>query len=162
MRKDLKIGEAGQQIVIDLLIKCGITSTIVDSKNKSYWDFSSTFKDSITPFKVEVKYDLYQARSGNIAIEFFNSKSGKPSGIGITKADLWAIVLSDKSVWITSTRTLKEFLKDNKPSRTILGGGDGNADLYLYPDTSVLAYFTRLDDKKEKNIIKILKDYLNG
>ena len=38
---------------------------------------------------VEVKNDLYAAKSGNIAIEVYNPHSNKKSGLSITKITLF-------------------------------------------------------------------------
>jgi hypothetical protein len=43
---------------------------------------------------IEVKEDRYHAKSGNFAIEYFSR--GKPSGINVTKADYYLIILHSK------------------------------------------------------------------
>jgi hypothetical protein len=70
-------------------------------------------------------------RTGNIALEYFNSKSMKPSGITATKADWWVHKI-DGELWIIRVSDLLNFTKTEKPVRMISRGGDDNADLLLY------------------------------
>ena len=96
-------------------------------------------------FTVEVKYDEMQGKTGNIAIEIYNSKSGKPSGLTATKATLWCHVLKD-STWITSVEKLKEFCEDTPPFKSFNSVGDGNASILLYKTEDILKIFERIDE----------------
>ena len=72
----------------------------------AFYDWDLSVSQQVTGyevFTVEVKYDEMQAKTGNIAIEIYNPKSGKPSGLTATKANLWCQVLKD-STWITSVK----------------------------------------------------------
>jgi hypothetical protein len=80
---------------------------------------------------VEIKNDLYAAKSGNVAIEYNNPRSGKPSGINITKSDIWCHIIGDE-IFVVKTNTLKQFMECEKALRTVKRAGDGNADLKLY------------------------------
>lgn len=160
---DLKRGNSAQQLVMQIFEKCNLQSQPVDPKgpDRSFWDITTTGRG--IQFTTEVKYDEYEARSGNIAIETFNPRLGKPSGIGVTKAFFWAHVLVDGVVWITPVDRLRIFLEETAPKKIIGAGGDGNATLYLYENTVILpAIFTRIDEMTKRNLLKYLKEQRNG
>lgn len=97
----------------------------------------------------EIKYDLYASKSGNWAIEYWNSKKNQPSGIMATKADWWVHVVNEESepvLYLATVVELKAFLDKNKPFRTISSGGDNNADLYLYKQEDIQPVFSLLSD----------------
>ena len=124
------------------------------------WDLSAAqLGTGYEVFTVEVKYDEMQAATGNIAIEVYNSKSDKPSGLSATKADLWCHVLKD-SVWITSVKKLKEFCKEHKPLRRVGAAGDGNASILLYKTEDILEIFERIDECSKTQLQKIIHQQL--
>jgi hypothetical protein len=82
-------------------------------------------------FAVEIKNDIYAAKSGNVAIEYFNPKTNKPSGITITKSHIWCHIINGEAL-IVLTDSLKEFISTAKPKRIVYKAGDKNADLLLY------------------------------
>lgn len=134
MRKSLELGNIAEQLLIQKLAEFGIQAFKNEDKAKrSYFDIFADIAGHNTTF--EVKYDLMAAKTGNIAIEFFNSKSNKPSGIGITEADYWIHVLkidNINTIFICPVNELKEFIKNTKPKRIVYGGGDNNADILLF------------------------------
>jgi len=87
-------------------------------------------------------------RTGNMCVEFFNSSKKTHSGINGTKADLWCVVLPDgdhKTIWITSTAKLKQYIKINPPLRVVENAGDNNATVFLYKIENIATIFERLD-----------------
>ena len=127
--RDLSKGHEGENKVSEYLNQLGIDSWINNEKGKlSYYDIG--FKLKAKEFTVEVKNDLYAKRSGNIAIEVFNPKTGKPSGLGITLADFWCHITD--GLYFTKVSILKQFAEEYKPFKIISAGGDNNATLYLY------------------------------
>lgn len=144
-RDSLKAGKKGEQVVCDFLKRKNILFVLNDSntlKELTGWDIKLTLgQEEIT---IEVKFDLMASKTGNMAIEFYNSKLCKPSGIAATKAKLWAVVLNGES-YICGVARLKMFLKDNKPLKTISSGGDNNASLYIYKLEKILPIFRLLD-----------------
>tara|TARA_R100000315_G_C5234294_1_gene145562 strand:- start:497 stop:1000 length:504 start_codon:yes stop_codon:yes gene_type:complete len=111
----------------------------------SDWDLSvSQVGTGYEVFTVEVKYDEMQSKTGNIAIEIYNPRSGKPSGLTATKASLWCHVLQD-SIWITSIDELKKFCEDVPPFKSFNSVGDGNASILLYKTEDILKIFERID-----------------
>lgn len=129
--RDLEIGESAEKKIIDLYNRCGYPSIKnKDSNERSYYDIISDYNKGHGTFTTEVKHDLYANKSGNIAIETFNPKTGKDSGLSITRADLWVHITDIP--YITSVKKLKRYVEENKPFRIISCGGDDNATLYLY------------------------------
>ena len=112
----------------------------------SDWDLSVAQPETgHEVFTVEVKYDEMQAKTGNIAIEIYNPKSGKPSGLTATKANLWCQVLKD-SAWITSVKALRKFCEETPPFKMFSSAGDGNAAILLYKTEDILKIFDRIDE----------------
>ena len=169
IKKDLKDGDIGEKIVIKLLERCFAATKNKNMDTRQYYDviaYEEGFDAhgnylETDPFTLEVKYDLYSDKSGNIAIEFWNSRQGKPSGINITSAKFWVQVTPAKGVWITTVEKLKQYIKDNKAHKIILNAGDGNANLYLYKVNKILpSIFTRIDKLKDKDLKNIIIEML--
>tara|TARA_R110002051_G_scaffold316512_2_gene396214 strand:+ start:1860 stop:2348 length:489 start_codon:yes stop_codon:yes gene_type:complete len=155
MRKDLAIGKMGEENFIKILKKGKVKAKINDKKeDRSYYDIKAEIEGK--PFTVEVKNDLYAAKSGNIAIEIYNPHSGKKSGLSITKSDLWVHIV-DNQHWVTKTKDLKSFVSKTTPFRTVDNAGDGNANILLFKAEDVLPQvFHRIDHltgKKAKDLI---------
>lgn len=113
--------------------------------------------------KLEVKYDIRCARSGNIAIEFYNPKSGRPSGIGSTIADLWVhIITKPLSVYITSVPLLKAYVSSIPPHRLVDCGGDDNSSMYLYKAPAIFGHiFHRIDESPKDEFLQIVSSLLS-
>lgn len=131
----LVYGRSGEKLVLSLLNKNGFSATLNDVKeNNSYYDIIV----QLSPRKkvyVETKFDMMYSQTGNMCLEYHNPKLDKPSGINITKAHIWSVMLMDEgnpTVWFASVPKLKDFLQQVKPFKTIAVGGDKNASLYLY------------------------------
>ena len=123
----------------------------------SDWDLSvSQSGTGYEVFTVEVKYDEMQAKTGNIAIEIYNPKSAKPSGLTATKATLWCHVLQG-SIWITSVDKLKKFCEDKTPFKSFNSVGDGNASILLYKTDDILEIFERVDNSSKEHFIKQIR-----
>ena len=156
--KDLRVGEAAENRIILLLQAAKIKAVKNDDKStKSDYDLQCSIDKQ--PFTVEVKHDLYASKSGNVAIEIFNPKSGKNSGLNITKADLWCHIVNGEAHFI-STKKLKQFVADTKPKRVVGSGGDDNASLLLFATDTILPHFTRLNDLKPKQVKILIKKLL--
>ena len=126
----------------------------------SDWDLSvSQLGTSHEVFTVEVKYDEMQAKTGNIAIEIYNPRSGKPSGLTATKATLWCHVLQD-SVWITSVEALRKFCEETPPFKLFSSAGDGNAAILLYKTEDILEIFERIDGCSEEEMAQTIQSFL--
>lgn len=114
-----------------------------ERKNLSYFDI--TIEPNIT---IEIKNDFWAKKSGNIAIEFFNSKLNKPSGITITKSDIWCHII-DGEIFVVATQDLKNFVHTEKPKRIVYKAGDGNADLMLFSIEHIMKIFRPIKEIQE-------------
>ena len=147
-KDDILKGEAGENILGSLLEKCGFAVTKSRGKNDS-WDLKASLNGKDWYF--EVKYDLYSLKSQNIAIEFHNSKTNKPSGISATKSDFWVHIIPSKPVKILvcPTDKLLKLVKDAvagchtdiSPLRIVYGGGDKNSDMILFQLSNISPVF---------------------
>lgn len=162
-KKDLQLGKKGEVEVIKLLekhdIKCKINE---DKATRIYHDIiGSTRKGQ---FSIEVKYDEYCAKSGNIAIEYYNSSKEQESGIDITSAIFWAHLTPNGNkieVWLTPVSELKLFIKENKPFKKLEGVGDGNASIYLFKKNIIMpAIFHDISKFETKPLKKLINQHI--
>src|SRR5208283_40550 len=138
IKKDFKAGNDGEEIVNKLFQQ---QFFVGKNRTEHLSDYDLACWDNVNPdpiFTIEVKNDLYGEKSGNIALEFWNSRKDKPAGISATKANLWAHVIPNSGVWITSVKKLLDYVHSHPSFRTIFSGGDGNADMYLYKMNDIL------------------------
>lgn len=124
-----------------------------------YGDKHNCDPNKYTRFTVEVKNDIMALKTGNIAVEIFNPKAGRPSGLTSTKADVWVFVLGNE-IWATPTKVLKEFVDNTRPYRKIEIAGDNNATILLYRKKTILPIFIRIDDMEPKNRVAVLKEMI--
>ena len=162
--KDLKVGKDAEQKLMELLNGVGVKTGPVSVDNRKFWDLECEgFQDgdfgSFNDFTVEVKFDAYEQKSGNIAIELHNPKSDKPSGLGLTKATLWAHCLHD-AIFLTATQKLRDYVDKTKPDRIIKRGGDGNAFIYLYKRIDLMPAIFKEVNGDGSNLISILLELL--
>jgi hypothetical protein len=162
-KRDFSLGKKGEKAVLNLLKKCGVQlEENTDTKKRK--DYDLVGKIGTKKVTVEVKLDWMCADTGNLAIEYHNSRKDEPSGIDATKAKIWAHVILDSgnpTIWVTSTKTLKSYITNNKPKRIVQRAGDGNASLYLYQDDIILpAIFKRIDNITKEAALKIVKSLI--
>ncbi len=157
INRDLAIGSIGEQLLINILTKTGMNPVKNTDKSKlKYFDIKATLKDKEISF--EVKYDLYSTKSGNVAIEFFNPKTCKSSGLTATKADFWVHTFPDNEVWLAKISSLINFCSTTNPLRVVSAGGDDNSSMYLYKKDLILSTaFVRID---ESNVVSVLEGLL--
>lgn len=155
-------GKVGERKVIAVLegadIECEMNS---DKATNLYHDIACHIGEK--EFHVEVKTDYMAQKTGNIAIEYYNSNKDATSGIFATEADIWAHCLKDgdnMTVWITPVEKLKNFVNTETPYKIIERGGDGNAELLIYREHHILDIFTRIDNLMEKDIQKAIRKAL--
>jgi hypothetical protein len=144
---DMKNGKDGEKLVKTLLESHGIEvqdNPARDKKGLTEYDLSA--KLAYGEYKVEVKVDLRQSKTGNIALEYFNCKSCEPSGIFATTSDFWVFVLIDPvTIWLAKSAKIRDYMKKEKPLRDV-SGGDDNSFMYLYKAEKILGdLFYRID-----------------
>ncbi len=162
--RTLRKGQQAENFIQDRLAKFNIESQKNEDK-KNLIDYDLKFKIGKEEYRCEVKYDIMAARTSNLAIEYWNSRLEKPSGILATKAEIWAVVINDcgnMTLWMISTEKLRKFIDNNNPKAVKKNVGDGNANILLYDDSFILEEFTRLDDiSEEKKFKKKLKEVIS-
>lgn len=159
--RDRSLGNKGEELVQKIFQGHGFKTELNSDRSKfADFDIKALFKEQ--ELLLEAKYDLYCARSGNIAIEFFNPKQGKASGIGSTKSDLWAHVITDPlSVWLAPVSCLRQYTSTTKPHKLVSCGGDDNSSMYLYKKDVIFgAIFTRVDECGKDDFIKTISELL--
>lgn len=158
--RDLSVGNKAEGLVQMAFAKHGVETTVPDSPSSAYDLQASLLNRDVT---MEVKFDLFCARSGNIAIEFFNPKQGKPSGVQATKADIWVhLITKPMSIWVASVVALKNFIKTVKPHKTVACGGDDNSSMYLYKQEVIFdSVFTRIDECNTEDFFKVFERLLS-
>ena len=160
IKEDLEKGKKGEEMVISLFKSAGVDLGFNNDRAKfKFWDLKS--KGVETSFSIEVKNDIMSVATGNVAIEVSNPRSGKDSGISVTKSDLWIHIVG-KEIWCCRSKNLKSFISKNKPFKVVKYAGDGNATIYLYKKQDIMPkIFTELSVKKPKEIISFLNNTLS-
>ena len=149
--KDFARGNAGVEYVLSVINKYNPRIDAIENKTAGIShdieiEILSAHGTSYV-YTAEIKYDLYAKRSGNMAIEYHNSKKDKASGIAATAADYWIHVFDKpQEAYIIETEGLKQALLELKPVRIVENAGDGNANLYLYKKEVLLQKFVLLED----------------
>lgn len=167
IQRDLAIGAAAEDRVVKMLCDAGMPASKQQQKGIfPDYDIKAGFTDgsgSNVFFTLEVKNDIYAIRSGNIAIETYNPKSGKPSGLGITKANFWVHITDE--IHIACVSELKNWVDKTTPFKIITAGGDDNATLFLYKKDIIfdegIGAFTRIDELSPGELKDVIEDYLN-
>lgn len=90
----------------------------------------------VSKFTAEIKYDIMSQKTGNLAFEVLNTKSGKDSGINATEATVVIYVLPDKTMWIILAQSLRNFM--GHTTLRMVSGGDDNSYMALCPKEFVL------------------------
>lgn len=147
-------GEKAEQLVCDILNRADIQAS--RDKTAGYkWDIILEHEGKKAG--VEVKFDKYEKKTGNIAIEVFNSRQNKKSGLSSTLAKFWVCVLSNGEVWITLSELLKKYTKENEPLFKSYNSGDGNANILLYKKRDIMKKFFRIDNVDKYELQEIIK-----
>jgi hypothetical protein len=125
---DLAFGQSGEERVLALFSSFGFLCGRCDGKSHDLW--VEVNGERLT---CEVKTERKFSVTGNIAVEHWNPRQNKPSGISASQSDLWVTVLAD-SIWMVPTLTLRQFvdnLRIGPGVRHLKRVGDGNADCWI-------------------------------
>ncbi len=149
-----RIGNRGELQICQFFNANGIWCDIIEGRNP-YYDLVCLMNDY--PFFVEVKNDQMANLTKNIAIELKNSRTGKDSGLLVTRANIWVHIIGQK-YYAIGVSALKDLIQNSSPLK-ICDGGDNNAFLYIY-DKSMLENFRRLDQLNKKEIYQAVYEML--
>lgn len=156
-------GTFGEVYVRKVLSRAGIINELNEAKSKGElikWDIKALLNGSHVT--IEAKFDMAEASTGNIAIEYYNTKQGKPSGIKATTADLWCVVLQNPlTAWVSRTADLRAFFDGVKCFKEVACGGDQNSAMKLWPKDEILgACFHQFDDLEPAAVQQLLTNLL--
>lgn len=140
-QKDLKVGKAGEDVVLDFLKVNGSTKNVLDVREDKLFqeldiDFiQETLYSELR--KIEVKTDTLAHKTGNLAYEHTSNKYYNTLGcFEKTKADYIFYYLSEiKSVYILKVSELRNYVRLNKNRLREVSMGD-----------SALGYLIKLED----------------
>jgi hypothetical protein len=127
--KDLLLGEEGEKIVA-LYLMLGHNMKFIGYNDDNRFDILMSKRDTNEKKTFEVKTDYYVKEgndTGNIAVEIRHNN--KPSGISVTKADVFIYYfrnLPEDNMWVIKTSELKSLIKDNISEMRVVMGGDSN------------------------------------
>ena len=126
----LAVGKEAEIELVNYLESINIAAKLNDNYLLRYdYDVIAEYNNKYTTF--ECKSDLMAKKTGNVAIEYWNSRKNEPSGILITKARWWTHKI-ENIIWICEVKRLISFTNDEKPDKLVTKGGDKNADLFIY------------------------------
>lgn len=131
MLKDLAFGKEAESELVNYLLSVGFEKVSLNQDMQLRYEYDVIAEYAGKTLTFEVKNDAMSAKTGNIALEYWNSKKNTPSGLYRTTANFW-VHKFDGVLWISPVPELLNFTKTVKPHRMIAGGGDDNADLFLY------------------------------
>lgn len=117
-----KIGEVAENACLLFLTSQKIECKKIEGKFE-YYDIEATFNDKIIYF--EVKNDNLACKTQNVAIEYYNTRSCKDSGISITKAHYYYISTCCED-FIVRVEDLRR-----EQGREVMGGDDKSAKIKL-------------------------------
>lgn len=161
--KTFGYGTHSEKFVVQVFEQAGI-SCVKNPDVNTRLEHDLDCKIGRTKFTTEVKFDVMAQRTGNIAIEYHNTKKDAPSGLNATKANIWAHILyddSNKTLWITSVAKLKDYCNKNTPKKVVKNAGDKNANLLIFSCDVILPdIFHRVENVDSKTINKIVKELL--
>lgn len=138
--KDFDNERKSMVVIADQLMKRfpNIVSVRPFEGQKEEADIVIEFPNGVTK-AIEIKEDFYCAHSGNVAIEVFSRN--KPSGLSVTKADIWLLIVHTKhnqktedcEFFFIYPKTLLSFIAKRAYERKHVGGDPGsNTEFYLF------------------------------
>lgn len=106
----------------------------IKTNNDNRWDLEVHLFDGDV-ITVEVKEDFTCSKTGNVGLEF--ECRGRPSGVAVSKADVYLYKLhepsGDISFYIIPTDDLKQLIEAKKFHRIVTGGDPGSGSRnYLF------------------------------
>lgn len=145
-RSDLGFGRCGEKRFVSVLEKFGISCQLNQQEQTlELWDVRINFQGYSMSF--EVKFDMLAKTTRNVAIEYYNPKQNKNSGITATNADFWVFVFDKPpEIYLAGVQQLRQYIDKNVSARDVFGGDD-NSYMKLYNKEKILQdVFVRIDN----------------
>jgi len=146
-KRSLSTGKIAVEFCMDYLEKLGFACT---KPNEGYFpDYDFIAEGYDISFTIECKNDVYANKSGRIAIEVYNPRQNKVSGLFSTNANYWFQFVNNEYNLMIPVTQLKDFVKSNNPNKIIEVGGDNNSKMYLYNMERLNGFFNLKETTKE-------------
>jgi hypothetical protein len=173
MNAKFRIGNEGEKLWVDYIIKTH--KDIETHPNKKFYDWDIKAKYKSKEVTYEIKYDVsgykYATRYNrgvNLYIEYENTNKKEASGILASKADLYVYIFNDDNknnigYVFNRIELLNHLQESNYKSKVNKLGGDNNAKGWLATLEGVKPIaraIINLDTHKPKFISKIIKKTL--
>lgn len=132
------MGTEGELLLLDLLLQYGYDAKKNDDFDKRY-EYDVYIVEPFISF--EVKYDIMSAKTGNVCLEYHNSKKNEPSGIMRSTADFWVHIVDEGDepvLYLANRLALLESMDTIKPFKKIVAGGDKNSNMLIYKQADML------------------------
>lgn len=131
MKRSLAAGQAGERLLLSRLTGAGLECGLNTGARHSHdlW-----FRLGGRRWLVECKFDFAAARTGNLALEFWNTRQWQPSGLWRTRADLWCHLVPEagrEQVFLARVADLRAW--HGQDMGDVRDGGDDNSRMSLYP-----------------------------
>jgi len=129
-KNDLNTGNEGEWNVANFLMKeYGVYN--IEYNDDYRWDISATSLATKNNTYFEVKTDVYERDTGNMAIEI--RYRGNPSGISHTIADYFIYYYKNTGqLYMIRCEDLRQLIKQNiKELKVVMGGDDNQSELVL-------------------------------
>lgn len=149
--KDRKIGINKEMEIAQYLVDTGF----VARKSSSLGHDLDIWGDGEPVTKLEIKFDQKYSITGKLAVEFYNHKQGRSSGIQNSKADIWVYYISEQEIMAIPSQVLKSLVLMYQDH--IVSGGDQNSNLVLIPFKKVQECFLNLKQSSKKEIQNLFK-----
>jgi hypothetical protein len=128
-KKDLKVGNEGEWNVGNFFSSYGYRDIGYNDDYK--WDLCITNPSNNRVSYFEVKTDVYERDTGNMAIEI--RYRGKPSGISHTEAEFFVYYYKNSGeMYMIKCDELRDLIKQNiKKLKVVMGGDYNQSELVL-------------------------------
>lgn len=150
---DLKVGEIGEQVVVNYLQKEEHVIQIIDVRDDKKFQVDDidylVYTDNFIIFPIEVKTDTMAHRTGNIAYEVYSNKHYRTKGcLEKTKAKFVYYYLTEtKTLYNINVQKLREYVHNNYDESQLRNMGD-----------YALGYLIKIKELVNKNIMKEIGD----
>ena len=144
--KDLSAGKKAEQYIAKLYHESFYpTCDYISYHIGKEYDISFSFPRKAS-IHIEVKFDKYAVKSGNLCFEMQDHKS-RPSGIMSTKADLMVFIVAktlgarNQQIFEFDVPALREFVEyhmDTAKYKIVKGGDGGAFEMMLVPITEII------------------------
>lgn len=141
-QSDLKFGRCYENLLLNYIHEDYEVVEMAPDERFTEWDVKISKGNFVC--KYEVKADKNTARTGNVFIEY--ECAGKPSGISITQADIYAyfVVKSSRQqdCYMIPVKYIKTMIENGEYRKMLNVGDGGRVNGFLMPLSKFGAFLT--------------------